>query len=324
MTSETSLEYRFTVAKPEDERYVRALSDMTESALNPTSFGCRSGGTPYSGRFRAQTFGDAGLLELDCSAPAGSNTLFTGERARSHIARNHSFDVHVLVWLGGATRMSACGRTHDMRPGDFTVISSDSSFSVRSLDRVHACNLALPASWDRVGDTRLEGVLGNVYSGRDRRRGGVVDFARHLLSRPAALATTDTSRALYDVVALALNPGAKDAHPAGMLALIRNHVDMHCANPGLSPDTVAASFDISVRHLHRLFAASNTSFMEYLIEQRLTMARRLLTDPRFHGRKISNIAADCGFSNINHFGSRFRARYGITPSELRGSPLFDA
>jgi len=323
MASDTSLEYRFSVAQADDEKYVHALSDMTESAINPTSFACEAGAAPYCGRFRMQTCGDLGLLELECSAPAGSGTLFKGERARSHIARNRSFDVHLLVWLEGTTRLSSYGRTDDMRPGDFTIVSNESAFSARSLDRLHVCNLALPAAWDRIGDTRLEDIFGSIHRGSARKGTGMVDFARHLLSRADALSTAGASRDLYDVLALALTPEAKDAHPAGLLAMIRNHVDVHCTDPDLPPDAVAAIFGISVRHLHRLFAASGTSFTEYVIEQRLLKARALLTDPRHRQRKISDLAADCGFRNANHFGSRFRARYGMTPSELRDAPFFD-
>lgn len=321
MTIEISLDYRFCVESLADAQHARVMSDMMEGAPNPTSFECVQNGAPYSGQFKAKILGDVGFLELKCESPVGSNTLFIGERARSHIARNFSFGTHILIWMEGKTRMSACGNAHNMQAGNFAVMNTESAFSARSLDRLHVCNLVLPACWDRIGDTKLENVFGNVYSGHDQFHNGVSSFAHHLLSRQNALAFPDISEKLYDVVALALNPRAKSDHPAGMLALIRNYIDIHYTNADLDPATVARVFDISVRQLHRLFSTNNTSFTEYLIEMRLEKSRKMLADPRCRNLKILSIAFDCGFRNINHFGWRFRTRYGITPSEFRHATL---
>jgi AraC-like DNA-binding protein len=251
------------------------------------------------------------------AAPGNSKTLFVSERVRKHIARNLSFEFNIPIWLGGECRLTTAGRTHIGKVGDFVITNNDAPYRVQILNRGHACTLSLPASWDRIGDVRLENNFGNLFSGSDRRHNGLVDYARHLLSHPNALALPGATEKLYDVIALALNPRAKSEHQTGLLALIRNHIDIRYANPDLSPAKVAASFEISVRYLHQLFASSDTTFTEYLIEQRLTQARHMLADPRYLHQTILSIAFDCGFRNINHFGLRFRMRYGFTPGEFR-------
>jgi AraC-like DNA-binding protein len=204
-----------------------------------------------------------------------------------------------------------------LQTGDFSVTNSDTPYRVHGLSGGHCCALTLPTSWDRIGDTRLENVFERLYSGRDRRREGLVTYARHLLARPNALALPSAAEKLYDVIALSLNPNAKSEHQVGLLALIRNHVDTHCMNPDLGPANVAQAFEISVRHLHRLFAARDTTFTEYLTDLRLQQAQRMLSDSRHARQTILSIAFDCGFRDINHFGRRFRVRFGFTPGEFR-------
>jgi AraC-like DNA-binding protein len=316
MNNEFTLDYRFAVKSPADAHYAQSLRDMVENAPNPQAFACVQDGAPYSGRFSARIASNIALAESQFDSPAGSNTFFSCERTHSHIARNQSYEVQVFIWLSEEASLSTGDRKHTLHAGDFSVTNSDTPYSVHS-HRGHSCALTLPASWERIGDTRLENVFENQYLGRDRRRNGLVDYARHLLASPNALALPGAAEKLYDVIALALNPRAKSEHGAGFLALIRNHIDAHYANPHLSPSSVALTFEISLRHLHRLFAACDTTFTDYLIEQRLQQAQRMLGDSRFRQRTIISIAFECGFRDINHFGRRFRMRFGCTPGEFR-------
>ena len=317
MNNEFSLEYQCAVKSPTDAHYARTLSNLLESAPNPLSIECAQDDAPFSGRFNMRACGDIGLSEIQLAASANSKTVFISERARKHIARNLSFEFNIAIWLDGESWLKTGNSTHAGKTGDFVITNTDAPFSVRILNRAHCCTLSLPATWDRIGDTRLENNFRNVFSGSDRRNKGLVDYARHLLSLPNALALPGAAEKLYDVIALALNPRATSEHQAGFLALIRNYIDMHYTNPDLSPSMVAVAFDISVSYLHRMFAACDTSFTEYIIEQRLLQARRVLVDPRCQHQTILSIAYDCGFRNINHFGLRFRMRYGYTPGEFR-------
>jgi AraC-like DNA-binding protein/quercetin dioxygenase-like cupin family protein len=317
MDNEFSFDYRFAVRSPADAHYAQTLGEMIESAPNPQGLACVQGSAQqYSGRFNARSSGALVLAECQFDSPAGSTTLFSCERTHSHIARNHSCEVQVFIWLGGEASLSTSDSKHTLQAGDFSVTNSDTPYSVTA-PRGHSCALTLPTSWERIGDTRLENVFEDIYPGGDRRRNGLVNYARHLLARPNALALPGATEKLYDVIALALNPCAKSEHQAGLLALIRNHIDSHYANPNLDPVSVAHAFEISLRHLHRLFAACDTTFTEYLIEQRLQQAQRMLSDSRYRQQTILGIAFDCGFHDINHFGRRFRARFGFTPGEFR-------
>lgn len=71
------------------------------------------------------------------------------------------------------------------------------------------------------------------------------------------------------------------------------------------------------RQAQRLFEQAGTTFTEFVLEQRLLQARKLLSDPRARTRKISDIAHSSGFSDLSYFNRAFRKRFAATPSELR-------
>ena len=80
-------------------------------------------------------------------------------------------------------------------------------------------------------------------------------------------------------------------------------------------DMLAEDAHISKYYLCRLFRASTgMSIVQYLNEQRLTSARRLLAKT---SRPITSIAQDCGFGSPSHFCALFREREGMTPRDFR-------
>lgn len=80
--------------------------------------------------------------------------------------------------------------------------------------------------------------------------------------------------------------------------------------------------DISIEMLATLTNRSLTSFKKafrktfnlsphrWIIEQRLRRARILLSSTH---KTVSEVGAECSFSNISHFIKLFKAKYGITP-----------
>ena len=80
---------------------------------------------------------------------------------------------------------------------------------------------------------------------------------------------------------------------------------------------IATRSGLSPRQAQRLFEQAGTTFTEFVLEQRLLQARKLLGDPRARTRKISDIAHSSGFSDLSYFNRAFRKRFGATPSELR-------
>jgi AraC-like DNA-binding protein len=125
-----------------------------------------------------------------------------------------------------------------------------------------------------------------------------------------------TLGATRDAAALADGRGVR----AARLKAIKDDIVRHLTDARLSVHTVAARHQVSSRYVQRLFDDSGATFTEYVMEQRLERAHRLLSDPRLAYRTLTAIAFAAGFNDLSHFQRRFRARYGVPPSGLRGSP----
>jgi AraC-like DNA-binding protein len=150
-----------------------------------------------------------------------------------------------------------------------------------------------------------------------------------VLRREAAAAPPELQRLavahVYDLVALALGAGRgaaeiadRDGVRAAHLAAIQNDIAEN-AHKDISIEALAARHQLSPRHVQRLFEESGTTFTEFVRDARLERARNLLLSPRCQHRRISDIAFEVGFRDLSHFNRWFRARFGLSPSDLRNA-----
>ena len=82
-----------------------------------------------------------------------------------------------------------------------------------------------------------------------------------------------------------------------------------------SVDDLAASLDVSARHLRRAMEAElGVSPLELAQTRRLALAKQLLTDTSL---PLTQIAFASGFGSVRRFNSAFHDRFGRAPSALR-------
>ena len=63
--------------------------------------------------------------------------------------------------------------------------------------------------------------------------------------------------------------------------------------------------------------ASGTTFSEFVLEQRLLLARRLLLHEQSRHRKVNDIAYTVSSNDLSYFHRSFRGRFGVTPADMR-------
>jgi AraC-like DNA-binding protein len=133
-----------------------------------------------------------------------------------------------------------------------------------------------------------------------------------------------TAQHMVDLVALLLGTDAEHAALArgrgqagARLDLMRADVMANLGRNELCLSEIASRCGLSSRQAQRLFEQAGTTFTEFVLEQRLLLARKLLQDPRARARRISDIAHAAGFSDLSYFNRAFRKRFGATPSDLR-------
>jgi len=101
------------------------------------------------------------------------------------------------------------------------------------------------------------------------------------------------------------------------LQAAHDYIAAHFRDPGLTIEKVARSQNISARYLRQLLESSGQSYTAVVNELRLQKAFSALSVDR-DGRSILDFAMEAGFSDISHFNRLFRARFGDTPSGVRG------
>jgi AraC-like DNA-binding protein len=94
--------------------------------------------------------------------------------------------------------------------------------------------------------------------------------------------------------------------------------DSRLAKPELSPAMLACELNVSLRTLHRAFAATGESVAAYIRDRRLEEARLALT-ARSGRLSVSELAAHWQFADSSHFIRAFKKRYGQTPTEYARS-----
>lgn len=97
---------------------------------------------------------------------------------------------------------------------------------------------------------------------------------------------------------------------------IRQYIGRHFANPRLTPEFLAAHFQVSRAHLYRLFKPYG-GVSEYIRDRRLDWSLAELAKPSSARHRIIDIAVAAGFTSEAHFSRVFRQAYGITPKDAR-------
>lgn len=108
-----------------------------------------------------------------------------------------------------------------------------------------------------------------------------------------------------------------DESSMGRLNLVKADVLRNLERNDLTIESVAKANALSARQAQRLFASSGTTFSEFVLEQRLLLARRLLLHAQSRHRKVSDIAYAVGFNDLSYFHKSFRRRFGISPAGMR-------
>jgi AraC-like DNA-binding protein len=131
---------------------------------------------------------------------------------------------------------------------------------------------------------------------------------------------------ICDLAALALGAGrdwreiAKTRGlSAARLHAIKADILAASGEPGLTLGSLAVRHGVSPRYVQMLFEGEGLTFSQFLLDQRLNRAHRMLSDPGAAGRSITTIAYDAGFGDVSYFNRAFRRRYGESPSDVRAS-----
>ncbi|MEV7806778.1 helix-turn-helix domain-containing protein [Microbispora sp. NPDC088329] len=238
------------------------------------------------------------------------------------------FQLHLL--LGGAGGLRQAGRDAAFRAGQFLTIDSSRPYQGwRGPDGDPAEALVVQFPRDALG--LRSDVVGRLaatpFPVRQGITGVLAGHLRHLADNAESL-TPHSAQAVaavtLDLIAAAcadrveatalLSP---ESRRQALLSLIHDFIRQRLGDPDLTPETIAAAHQISVRHLYTLFREQGLTVAAWIRRCRLEQCHRDLADPRQRSLPIQAVAARWGFTDASTFSRAFRAAYGISPREHR-------
>ncbi len=229
----------------------------------------------------------------------GAKELVDGLGAVARVAVGDT----VLLHAGGHPTI---GNRPDPAAGHYAALVL--AFGARSLTAFRQLYPTLAAApplpsraWSlRPGDTALAAAIGHACDGLE----------------DAALSDRVALHRCVEVLAVLAERGLvlPDGDDPGAAAAVQGLVAARPHLPWSAAD-VARALNISEATLRRRLAAEGTCFRDLAADVRLGYGLHLLQTTR---QPIIEVAAACGYDSPSRFAARFRARFGMSPSELQG------
>lgn len=234
-----------------------------------------------------------------------------------------SDDLILVMMESGGYSGSQLGREVSLGPGDAVIRWNAEVTSGEIFGR--------PAII-RVPTKAIAPMVGDVSAAVQRRIPANTDAL--LLLRPYMRAiqvcgnTPEVQRIMashvHDLIVLLLGTAraaAEVAQTRGVRAArlrgIKDDIAVNLEHGDVSIGAIAARHRVTPRTVQKLFEHDGTTFTEHVLEQRLALAHRILSDPKRAAEKIAVVAFTAGFGDVSYFYRVFRRRYGMLPTDVR-------
>jgi AraC-like DNA-binding protein len=258
-----------------------------------------------------------------------SNILATGQRIhreRPEISHSDRDVLFLTLQLTGDTGLVCDDQRKLVRPGDMYYLDARRPFALHCEGRVFSLTIPRQACDGRLA--ALAHLHGSVAKPDDTVGSLLRDYLCSLASAErnlGAVAEEDIADHLVTLISHAFARRETDASPphgavrAALFARAYRLIDRKLCDPDFDPARLARDAGVSLRQLQSVFAENDTSPMRAIFGRRITLAKRMLQDPRHAHKTITQIVFECGFRDLSHFGRVFAAATGSTPRAWRRS-----
>ena len=250
-------------------------------------------------------------------------TLSGGRVVRDRDDRHNRGDhLFLILQASGAARMRQRGSEAALRPGDCALIDSRFPSVFEVGPGFHQYSFHLPV---RLIEERFCGcdVPLATCIRSDRGAGALLsELLRALVSNASTIGGLELTGMTLELLANALGLAAERPTPIQgtrrvmSLREITQFVDANMDSPELSPKSIAAHFNTSVRRLYRLVRANGWTPASLIWSRRLDRAHELLTQDAQRA-PIIEVALMCGFKDGAHFSRAYRKTFGHSPKAER-------
>ena len=251
------------------------------------------------------------------------------KRTRFHTKFDSSEQFIFLFPTKGTTRRAQLNRDCALTAFASTMVLCSEPYSASSSDDFANMIIRVPASLIRSRVANCENLCATAHQ-QSRVINSIIwnmvaGFFSGTLPLPPAEdpSLRRLAEIILDLVVFVLNRelGREEPVDSSYSGMIRNRIieylRAHLCDPALSPQSVATANGISVSYMNKLLRPSGRSMARRMLDERLALCRDRLSQARLRHLSIGRIALDAGFNNHAYFTSRFRAKYGATPRDVR-------
>ncbi|WP_423460129.1 helix-turn-helix domain-containing protein [Ottowia sp. VDI28] len=203
--------------------------------------------------------------------------------------------------------------------GSVAIVDARRPTSVTFPTEVRRIVAKLPA---RMLELRMPGLLTSrleVFQPSGPFAPTLISYLTELSREAAAVQPTDMEALVENVCNLLKVTSRQTDAPCDAKELRRqalvHYLRRHACDPNLTLDTAAGHLHMSRRLVQQVLHEMDTSFTQFIIEERLTSVATQL--PGSGKVPISRIAYQAGFNDVSHFNYLFKRKFGMAPSEYR-------
>ena len=278
-----------------------------------------------------------------------NQTSYTLEHAALHIFETHQQAEQVLLQFRQPVLASMIeGKkvmhlrdedSFDFLPGDSLILPSEEimciDFPEARMDTPTRC-LAMAISEDKIkevvdlmnertpkqGNGEWQFVEGNFHFTNDPNIYRILQRLIHLFTENHASKELFVGFTLQELIVRVLQADTRKRHQDAdpnlcqdnRLAAAIRYIKDNLAKP-LTIKELSQKVCMSESSFHRSFKQElGTSPINYINEERIRLATRLLKDPQ---RKIKEVCLDCGFESRSYFNRQFKKQMQMSPKEFR-------
>lgn len=254
-------------------------------------------------------------------------------RTHRHIADGDDSVLIAIPRTGELAVNFSSGATYNCQPGNVIVAAADKPFWAENQSFLHSCVIGVQRDWfeDRFRDSHsfMNSMIEPTNAEALRLLVKYIDTIIANGDAIGAHAEKLSSVHLHELLTLALGgqsgpvSGGSDRETRRMrMQKIRQFMHSNMQKMDLNAVMVAQACHVSPQYLRKMLRESGTTFSEYLTGVRLDGVHKKLLNPASKNEAIYALAYSAGFNNLAWFNRAFRARFGMTPMEVRESAKF--
>lgn len=272
----------------------------------------------FNARIEAMCFEDSLISRVQLKGPLEVS------RSKTEIDNSQSECFFVCYVLSGALTIAQAEQTNTARPGDLAVFTSSEPVRLQSYGGYN--DLTFRIARESLSDIR----------DRDTKFQNLVVAAKQMsppllaclsaMAERSSWSSEGALKSLFDasVALIPLQTGCfgetQEILGTRSNCLFRDmqkFIEQNLDDGRLSPQDAADQHSVSVRYLHKIFAANGTTFNSLLMARRLERVCNDLLSPSCRSQPIASIAFRWGFNDLSTFTRAFKKRYLCSPRDYR-------